>query len=111
MNKLIQELEKLDEYRIYAVEFTKYFDPSTSVPSYYMKTSLIDSKSSNKDDITFVSMKLNNNKDLNKGFEPFYETYNLEYYGDISYIKSFDEYTNYLKTTLKVTMLLIYYHG
>lgn len=106
-----EELKRLDEYKIYAVEFTRYYDldstmhveldstmysshsnSSISLPSYYMETALLDKKSTSSDDITYVSAKILNNKKLNSEFDVFYDSCDLDYYGDVTYIKNFDKY-------------------
>lgn len=112
--EFIEELKRLDEYKIYAVEFTRYLDvdsslyfspsytgigaPSVSVPCYYMETALLDKKSTSSDDITYVSAKILNNKKLNSEFDVFYDSRGLDYYGDVTYIKNFDKYESCLKT-------------
>ena len=95
-----EELKRLDEYKIYAVEFTKYFDldSTMSLPMYYMETALLDKKSTSSDDITYVSAKISNNKKLNSKFDVFYDSCDLDYYGNVTYIKNFDEYESCLKT-------------
>ena len=59
---------------------------------------MLDKKSTYSDDITYVSAKISNNKELNSEFDVFYDLYDLDYYGDVTYVKNFDKYESWLKS-------------
>ena len=101
-NELVETLEQMEEYEYVVICFSEYSDrysASAAPPLYEMDIRLVDRKDTQLDNISSISMRFTDNKEVNGTLTDDYETiYDLEYFGEISYVYDMDLLEKQVKT-------------
>lgn len=102
LSRLVDKLKEIDNYKYVGVCFSRYYNLNSTeftIPIYDMEIALLDKIDNTNDDISYVSMRFDDNDAINSEISNVYrDALGLDYYGNVSYVKSLDTFSNKVQT-------------